>query len=729
MNRLVNGTIAVFFTAIAAGILSCEIPTDGGFGGAIRGTSEARPPTLAAPKNVQAVEGTDEGTIAITWNAVSGADGYLVYRSKNASPQASLRGGVSQTAYLDSGKSVAPNTPYYYFVSAYKGGNESALSPSKVIELSAGDPGILPAPEIAGAEGADTGITLAWTAVAGAAEYRIYRSSNYDDRQYLFKHKGAETTYHDTSLAPGEYVYQVSAVNTVGQEGYLSQPSDWVPIAADEEDTPPSVPPAPQSVRARMDEPRSITLTWQAAEGAARYYVMRSEDGETYTEIGFAEGETSYTNRDTDAAAPVCWGGIYYYRVKPYNGSWGGYLSQACGPVVVQPAQPVITSVTGAAANLTLNWTIEGKADGFRIYRSTNGIQYEILKTAGRDERAYTDTSAGLGRYYYRITAYNSGGAGLDSATREVDVAAVETPLFVPVSGITGVPETAQAGVPLTLQGAVQPSGATNKAITWAVKDAGGTGASIGSGNTLTATATGTVTVTATIANGLAPGVSYTEDFEIAVSLSFVPVSGITGVPETAQAGVPLTLQGTVQPSGATNKTIVWTVKTAGGTDASVSGSTLTTTAAGTVTLTATIDNGLAPGVSYTEDFEIAVSANTFNAASGAAFASALSSIVSSGEERFTVTVGADMSLAPQDLTLPAYADKTIVLKGDAPARTVSLSFQGSLFTVGAGVTLELEDIVLEGRSDNTAPLVKVNVDGKLALKTGGKITGNTYTT
>ena len=115
-----------------------------------------------------------------------------------------------------------------------------------------------------------------------------------------------------------------------------------------------------------------------------------------------------------------------------------------------------------------------------------------------------------------------------------------------------------------------------------------------------------------------------------------------------------------------------------------------------------------------------------FNAANSAAFASALSSIGSSGGDHFTVTVGADMSLAPQDLTLPAYADKTIVLKGDTPARTLSLSSAGSLFTVGEDVTLVLENITLKGRADNNVSLVTVD-GGAMVMEDGAKVTGNTF--
>jgi len=159
----------------------------------------------------------------------------------------------------------------------------------------------------------------------------------------------------------------------------------------------------------------------------------------------------------------------------------------------------------------------------------------------------------------------------------------------------------------LSLSGTVTPTNATNRTITWSVKNAGTTGATI-KGNTLTTTGGGTVTVTATIANGKAPGTPYTQDFPI--TITFVAVNGITGVPTTAFVGT-FDLSGTVTPSNATNKTIAWSIKLSGTTGATISGNTLTTTTAGTVTITGTIANGIALGTPYTQDFSITISTYT----------------------------------------------------------------------------------------------------------------------
>ena len=182
-----------------------------------------------------------------------------------------------------------------------------------------------------------------------------------------------------------------------------------------------------------------------------------------------------------------------------------------------------------------------------------------------------------------------------------------ESAEFVAVTGISGVPAAATAGFPLTLTGTVSPGNADNKTISWSVKNAGTTGASI-NGNVLNTMAEGTAIVTASIANGSAPGTDYTQDFTIIVNnASFTAVSKISGIPDISYVEVPLALYGTLVPSNATMRAIIWSVKYPGTTEAIISGNTLYSASAGTVVITATITDGISYGMNYTQDFSIEV--------------------------------------------------------------------------------------------------------------------------
>ena len=87
---------------------------------------------------------------------------------------------------------------------------------------------------------------------------------------------------------------------------------------------------------------------------------------------------------------------------------------------------------------------------------------------------------------------------------------------------------------------------------------------------------------------------------------SFVPVTDISILSALVIPGTPLTLTGTVAPTNATNQEIVWSIKNAGGTGATITeGNKLNATGYGQITVTATIADGVAQGTDYTKDFEI----------------------------------------------------------------------------------------------------------------------------
>ena len=96
------------------------------------------------------------------------------------------------------------------------------------------------------------------------------------------------------------------------------------------------------------------------------------------------------------------------------------------------------------------------------------------------------------------------------------------------------------------------------------------------------------------------------DDDSISSSLH-IPVVTITEIPTTGTVGA-TTLSGTVTPPNATNRTIIWAVASAGDTGATISGSTLTTTTVGTVIVRATIRNGVASGMDFTQNATITIS-------------------------------------------------------------------------------------------------------------------------
>jgi hypothetical protein len=84
---------------------------------------------------------------------------------------------------------------------------------------------------------------------------------------------------------------------------------------------------------------------------------------------------------------------------------------------------------------------------------------------------------------------------------------------------------------------------------------------------------------------------------------------------------------------------------------------------------------------------------------------------------------GGDEELTPSVLSPGETSPAKVVINGHG--RVLQLKTNGTLLTVGVGVTLTLRNITLEGRDSNTAPLVKVHRGGKLILGEQVILTGN----
>jgi len=92
----------------------------------------------------------------------------------------------------------------------------------------------------------------------------------------------------------------------------------------------------------------------------------------------------------------------------------------------------------------------------------------------------------------------------------------------------------------------------------------------------------------------------------------------------------------------------------------------------------------------------------------------------------YVLQVNDDESTVPLTLSFPDRTGITVTLVGNG-SRRVGLSSNGSVFTVGPGVTLVLESgVTLMGRPSNNAPLVWVNEGGTLVMNSGARVTGNT---
>ena len=257
----------------------------------VSGQSKAVTPKLSAPV-VKIGNSTASGKPMLTWNAVSGATSYKVYRATSQNGTYSLLGTVTTTSYTNTGAKAG--TTYWYKVKAVNSAGESAYSnivsgQATITTLTMGHSAASGKPQ------------LTWKAVSGAASYRVYRATA-KNGAYSVINTTKALTYTNTGAALGTtYYYKVEALNAAGKSMGFS--------AIVEGKVAPVLAVGYSSVSGKPQ------LTWKAVPGATEYQVYRStQQNSGYSKINTTTS-TSYVNTGAKA------GTTYYYRIVAVKGT------------------------------------------------------------------------------------------------------------------------------------------------------------------------------------------------------------------------------------------------------------------------------------------------------------------------------------------------------------------------------------------------------------------------
>lgn len=141
-------------------------------------------------------------------------------------------------------------------------------------------------------------------------------------------------------------------------------------------------------------------LKWKAVNGASKYWIYRSTDGESYNYYD-STTKLSYTNTGAEN------GTKYYYKVKAVAVVSGKNVASA-----YSNSKNLLTSLGAPYLNawsqyghIQLIWQGGGgDADKYWIYRSTDGKNFKYYDYS--ENGCYEDCGAGLGvTYYYKIKA------------------------------------------------------------------------------------------------------------------------------------------------------------------------------------------------------------------------------------------------------------------------------------------------------------------------------------
>lgn len=283
----------------------CHYTSGGGGGG---GTTTPNAPTGVTATNVGS---SSSPQVKISWNSVSNATSYKVYRSSSASGSYSQLGSSTSNTYAYDNN---PMSGYnYYKVKAVNSAGESSYSSYAIFNNAGGGGGgggtsYSPCPPTVNVSGT-TSQTVSWSSSTSAGcgaptSYEVYHKDPCTSEFELIKTASSSTHSYSVPssvINPGVNMYAVKAINNEGS-AYNTAISSEVPLSK------------PSSFSAQKYGSDQVKFTWSAVSKATGYQIFESSSANgTYTILDQIDGGTTTQHI---RYYPMTSGTTRYFKIK-----------------------------------------------------------------------------------------------------------------------------------------------------------------------------------------------------------------------------------------------------------------------------------------------------------------------------------------------------------------------------------------------------------------------------
>ena len=403
-------------------------------------------PTVAVPAPATGTV-NQPVSLQLAWQAVSGAEIYLVQVSPTQSPFAPTILNATTANPSVSVSGLQYNTKYYWRVSARNANGDSSVFQATPWNFSTRIPAPLPSSPSNGARNQSVSPVLAWNSSAGAFRYRLQVS---EDPTFAGGALFDDSTLSNTTLSrqvgplgsSRTYYWRLNARNDLG-----TSTSDWSEVWAftTRIDTP-SVPTLLSPAAGSQDVPVSLTLSWNPSAGAALYTVQVAYDS-LFTQKLVDGPPVIGTSL---AVGPLLNNSRYYWRVNALNatGTASSPFSAAWSfkTIIALPDVPVTVMPASGAVNqpqvVSLSWRRANSASTYRLEVATDS-RFEGIPVI--DSTGIVDTSVAVGPlvnnayYYWRVTSSNALGNSTPSPVSSFSTVIAPAGLVAPPTDATNL--------------------------------------------------------------------------------------------------------------------------------------------------------------------------------------------------------------------------------------------------------------------------------------------------
>lgn len=265
---------------------------------------------------------------------------------------------------------------------------------------------------------ADGQVSIAWTAVEGAAFYRVYRSLT-ETGGYQIVGTVTGTTYAEAIPLDTKFYYKIMPLRTNPNGKNVRGKCSAVQSVIAQQ-------PLPQILSVENVKPSGLLVCWDYTEPADGFAVYRStQKKKGYKLVGEVTAGSSFTDTTVEAGVK------YYYKVSAGT-SVNGVMSYAkkskCkSRWTVSPVPVNVSAAQDDTGEVLVKWDASKGASYYRVYRTQGADGTETLIAEKNKKTQYTDKDITAGETYsYRVEAVHGSLVSEKSAAVTVEIGKIK---------------------------------------------------------------------------------------------------------------------------------------------------------------------------------------------------------------------------------------------------------------------------------------------------------------